>query len=67
MWSPTCKRNLALASLALPYGGSIGDDLWVDIYVHRELKWQRTMSRCRVVERPFFDPARRRATPAADF
>jgi aminomethyltransferase len=67
MWSPTCKRNLALASLTLPYGGSIRNDLWVDIYVHRELKWQRTMSRCRVVERPFFDPVRRRATPAADF
>lgn len=67
MWSPTCKRNLALASLTLPYGDSIRDNLWVDIYVHRELKWQRTMARCRVVERPFFDPARRRATPAADF
>ena len=67
MWSPTCKRNLALASLTLPYGGSIRDNLWVDIYTHRELKWQRTMARCRVVERPFFDPHRRRATPAPDF
>jgi len=67
MWSPTCKRNLALASLTLPYGDSIRDNLWVDIYTHSELKWLRTMVRCRVVERPFFDPARRRATPAADF
>jgi len=67
MWSPTCKRNLALASLILPYGDSIRDKLWVDIYTHRELKWLRTMARCRIVERPFFDPARRRATPAPDF
>jgi len=67
MWSPTCKRNLALASLSLPYGDSIRDKLWVDIYTNRELKWLRTMVRCRIVERPFFDPARRRATPAGDF
>ena len=67
MWSPTCKRNLALASLTLPYGDSIRDNLWVDIYTHRELKWLRTMARCRVVERPFFDPPRRKVTPALDF
>jgi glycine cleavage system T protein (aminomethyltransferase) len=67
MWSPICKRNLALASLTLPYGDSIRDNLWVDIYTHRELKWLRTMACCRIVERPFFDPARRRATPAPDF
>jgi len=67
MWSPTCKRNLALASLALPYGDRIRGNLWVDIYIHRELKWLRTMARCRVAERPFFAPARRKATPAPDF
>ena len=67
MWSPTCKRNLAFASLTRPYGDGVRDNLWVDIYIHRELKWVRTMARCRVVERPFFNPARRRATPASDF
>jgi aminomethyltransferase len=67
MWSPTCKRNLALASLALPYGESIRDDLWVDIYTRKELKWLRTMARCRIVEGRFFDPPRRQATPAPDF
>jgi hypothetical protein len=29
--------------------------------------WERRMSRATVVERPFFAPDRRRATPPADF
>ena len=67
MWSPTCKANLALAILERPYGDGVSEDLWVEIYVLKELKWDRVMARARVVERPFFDPPRRRATPPADF
>lgn len=67
MWSPTCKRNLALAVLKTPYGTEVTDDLWVEIYVLKELKWDRQMVRCRIVERPFFNHERRRATPPADF
>lgn len=67
MWSPTCKRNIALASLHRPYGDRYQGDLWVDIYVHKELEWERQMARCRIVPRPFFDPPRRRATPPHDY
>jgi aminomethyltransferase len=65
-WSPTCKRNLALAMVNAPYIAT-GSTLWADIYLNRELVWERRMVRARVVERPFFAPARRRATPPADF
>jgi aminomethyltransferase len=67
MWSPTCKRNLALASLKAPYGSEITDDFWVEIYVLKELQWDKQMVRARIVERPFFNPERRRATPPHDF
>lgn len=67
MWSPTCKRNLALASLKTPYGTEITDDFWVEIYVMKELQWDKQMVRARITERPFFDPERRRATPPHDF
>ena len=65
-WSPSAKANIALASLHMPWGRP-GDELWAEIYYQRELKWSRVMARCRVVEGAFYDPPRRRATPAADF
>jgi aminomethyltransferase len=65
-WSPTCKRNLALAVVDAAYS-AIGSTLWADIYLNRELVWERRMVEARVVERPFYAPARRRATPPADF
>jgi len=65
-WSPTCKRNIALAMVDAPYF-EVGSTVWADIYLNRELVWERRMSRATVVERPFFAPDRRRATPAADF
>jgi aminomethyltransferase len=65
-WSPTTKRNLALAMLDAPHF-AMGAAVWAEIYLNRELTWQRRMARARVVERPFYAPARRRATPPADF
>jgi aminomethyltransferase len=65
-WSPSAKANIALASLHMPWGRP-GDELWADIYYQRELEWSRVKARCRIVEGAFFDPPRRRATPAADF
>jgi aminomethyltransferase len=41
----------------------IGRTVWADIYLNRELVWERRMVRARVVERPFFAPERRKATP----
>jgi aminomethyltransferase len=66
IWSPTCKRNIALAIVDAPYF-QIGATVWADIYLNRELVWERRMSRAHVVERPFFTPERRRATPPAEF
>ena len=63
-WSPTCKRNLALAMVEAAYV-SVGSTVWAEIYLNRELTWQRRVVRARVVERPFFAPARRRSTPPA--
>ncbi len=65
MWSPTCKRNIALAIVAAPYA-ALGSSIWAEIYLNRELMWERRMVVAKVVEKPFFAPDRRRATPPAD-
>jgi aminomethyltransferase len=65
-WSPTCKRNIALAMVDAPHFRT-GSEVWAEIYLNRELKWERRMSRAVVVERPFFAPSRRRATPPGEF
>jgi aminomethyltransferase len=67
MWSPMAKRNIAIASLDLPYGDSVTDDLWVEIYAMRELKYERLMKKAKVVPRPFIRLDRRTANPPADF
>ena len=64
-WSPAAKASIALATVQMPYGNP-GDELFAEIYYQKELKWNRFMARCQVVEGPFYDPARRRATPAPD-
>ena len=65
MWSPTCKRNIALAMVEAPHF-TTGTEVWADIYLNRELVWERRMASSRIVERPFFAPIRRRTTPPAD-
>lgn len=67
IWSPMAKRNIALASLTRPYGDTIVDELWVEIYAMRELKYERLMKRAKVVQRPFIKLDRRTASPPADF
>ncbi|MGB3503714.1 MAG: aminomethyltransferase family protein [Mesorhizobium sp.] len=67
IWSPTAKRNIAIASLKRPYGIDIKDDLWVEIYAMRELQYVKLMKRAKIVERPFVKLTRRTATPPADF
>jgi aminomethyltransferase len=66
LWSPTVKANIALASLHAPWGKP-GDELYAEIYYQRELKWSRVMARATVVEGAFFDPERKKVTPALDF
>ena len=65
LWSPTCKRNIALALVDMPHC-SLGRDIWAEIYLCRELRWERRVARARVVEKPFFAPERRRLTPPHD-
>ena len=65
-WVPTAKRNIAFASLAMPWGKP-GDELYAEIYYLRELKWTRVMEKCTVIEGTIFDPERRHATPAMNF
>jgi aminomethyltransferase len=66
MWSPSAKKNIALATVETPHG-EIGEDMKVEIYYQRELKWSRVMAKAKVVKGPFWDPPRRRQTPPADF
>ena len=66
MWSPSAKASIALASIELPHGEP-GEELEVEIYYQRELKWSRVMASARVVQDVFWDPPRRRQTPPADF
>ncbi len=70
-WSPTCKRNIALALVDAPHFAP-GADIWAEITLSRELLWEIRVTRARVVERPFFAPdsliqRRRTQVPAADF
>ncbi len=66
MWSPSAKKNIALAMVETPHGKA-GENMLVDIYYQRELKWSRVMASAKVVKGPFWDPPRRRQTPPADF
>jgi Glycine cleavage system T protein (aminomethyltransferase) len=64
-WSPVLKANVALAQIEARHAQ--GRDLWVEIYALRELQYVKLMLPVRVVERPFFNPPRRRATPPGSF
>jgi aminomethyltransferase len=66
MWSPSAKKNIALATVERPHGEP-GDEMLVEIYYQRELKWSRKMAKAVVVKDAFWDPPRRRATPPANF
>jgi aminomethyltransferase len=66
MWSPVCKQNIALGSVKTPYGKP-GDTLWVEIFYQREMHWSRKMARAKVVDKPFWFPPRRGATPPGPY
>jgi aminomethyltransferase len=61
-WSPVCKQNIALGTVRTPYGKA-GDTVWVEVYYQREMHWSRTMAKATVVEKSFWFPPRRGATP----
>lgn len=64
-WSPSAKRNIALAQIQRPYNER--GKLLVEVYALRELQYAKLMLPARVCERPFYAPARRRATPPSAF
>jgi aminomethyltransferase len=65
MWSPTCKRNIALAMVDAPHF-NMARQFWAEIYLCRELVWERRVARAVVTEKPFFSPERRKLTPPGD-
>ncbi|MCB1340926.1 MAG: aminomethyltransferase family protein [Pseudooceanicola sp.] len=67
VWSPTAKRNIALAELRAPFGADVADDLWAEIYVNAEGTWERRLERVTVQTQPFFRNDRARATPPGLF
>jgi aminomethyltransferase len=67
IWSPTTKRNIALAELRAPFGITVTDDLWAEIYVNEEGRWDKRLVPVSIETKPFFQNARARATPPAPF
>ncbi len=66
IWSPVCKQNIALGTVRTPHGAP-GSTVWVEIYYQREMHWSRKMARATVVDKPFWFPPRRGATPPGPF
>ena len=63
MWSPAAKANIALAMIEPKY---LRRKLWAEIYYEKELRHYSRVARCTTVEKPFWAPARARATPPPD-
>jgi aminomethyltransferase len=61
-WSPVCKQNIAIGTVRTPHG-AVGSNVWVEIYYQRELHWNREVAKATVVDKPFWFPPRRSATP----
>jgi len=65
-WSPICKQNIAIGTVRTPHGKP-GDTVWVEVYYQREMHWSRAMARATVVDKPFWFPPRRSATPPGPY
>ena len=65
-WSPICKQNIAIGTVRTPHG-NVGDILAVEIFYQREMHWSRMMAEATVVDKPFWNPPRRRATPPGPY
>ena len=61
-WSPVCKQNIALGTVRTPHG-TVGSNVWVEIYYQREMHWSRMVAEAEVVDKPFWFPQRRSKTP----
>jgi aminomethyltransferase len=63
MWSPAVKANIALAMVQTKH---LGGDILAEIYYEKELRHYSKVARCTVRHKPFWAPARAKATPPAD-
>ncbi len=66
VWSPVCKQNIALGTVLMPHGAP-GSKVWVEIYYQREMHWNRAMAEASVVDKAFWFPPRRSATPPGPY
>ena len=64
MWSPAAKKNIALAMIRAEFADG---ELWAEIYKAKDLRQYRRMALATIHKKPFWMPARARATPPADF
>jgi glycine cleavage system aminomethyltransferase T len=55
-WSPLLKKNLAIGTV-LSGHEAVGTELKIEVTV----EYQRRMVTARVVDKPFFDPERKKA------
>ena len=64
MWSPAVKANIALAMIETKY---LDGKLWAEIYYEKELRQYSRVAECIRKTRPFWTPARAKATPPPHF
>jgi aminomethyltransferase len=64
MWSPAVKANIALAMIKTEH---LQGELWAEIYYEKELRQYSRVARCTRKQKPFWSPARARATPPQDY
>ena len=64
VWSPTAKRNIALAHVAMPYAAERPLRLWAEIYTLEEGRWDTRLAQLKPVKGAFFAPPRARHPPA---
>jgi aminomethyltransferase len=64
MWSPAVKANIALAMIKTEH---LQSELWAEIYYEKELRQYSKVAKCVVKKKPFWTPARARATPPPDY
>ena len=64
MWSPVVKANIALAMIETEH---LQGNIWAEIYYSKELRPFRKMAKCSVRKKPFWAPARARATPPHEY
>jgi aminomethyltransferase len=67
LWSPTTKRNIALAEFQAPFGVTRTDNLWAEIYTEKEGKWTHRLVPVTIETKPFFSNPRARATPPGPY